>query len=127
MTSLPVRRLTHNYTPPLSLVRRGLFDRDDGAALVRRDAGGRRVDDADHAGRQRGFVSRLFDGFVGRRGRADLGPAASEDAARGGDVSFGLLLPRRQKAAGGGGVRFVLLFLAADVRGKKEKEARQCD
>ena len=88
-----------------------MFDRDDGAELVRCDAGGRCVDDADHAGRQRGLVSRLFGGFVGHhgRGRAKLGPPAAEDAAR------------------GGGVRFVLLFLAADVRGKKEKEARQCD
>ena len=77
-----------------------VFDRDDCAELVRRDACGRRVDDA---GRQRGLVSRLFGG----RDRADLGPAAAEDAAR------------------GGGVRFVLLFLAADVcAGASEKNKK---
>ena len=66
----------------VSLVRRGVvFDRDDCAELSRRDAGGRRIDDADPAGRERGR-------FLGRRGRdrADLGPAAAEDAARGGCV-----------------------------------------
>ena len=82
-----------------------VFDRDDCAELVRRDACGRRVDDADHAGRVHGrFV-------VGRRGRdrdrADLGPAAAEDAAR------------------GGGVRFVLLFLAADVRSGASKKDKK--
>ena len=84
------------------MTRRGLFDRDDGAELVRRDARGRRVDDADHAGRQRGR-------FLGRRGRdrADLGPAAAEDAAR------------------GGGVRFVLLFLAADVQAGASKKDKK--
>ena len=57
-----------------------VFDRDDCTELVRRDARGRRVDDADHAGRQRGLVSRLFGGFVGHhgRGRAKLGPEQQE-------------------------------------------------
>ena len=79
-----------------------VFDRDDCAELVRRDACGRRVDDADHAGRQHGR-------FVGRRGRdrAKLGPAAAEDAAR------------------GGGVSFVLLFLAADVRAGASKKNKK--
>ena len=72
----------------LSLTRRGFFDRDDCAELVRRNACGRRIDDAGHAGRQRGR-------FLGRRGRdrADLGPAAAEDAARGGGVRFVRVLP----------------------------------
>ena len=65
-----------------------MFDRDDCAELVRRNACGRRIDDAGHAGRQRGR-------FLGRRGRdrADLGPAAAEDAARGGGVRFVRVLP----------------------------------
>ena len=57
-----------------------VFDRDDCAELVRRDACGRRVDDADHAGRQRGLVSRLFGGFVGRL------PQACESATRAASV-----------------------------------------
>ena len=71
-----------------------VFDRDDCAELVRRDACGRRVDDADRAGRERGR-------FLGRRGRdrADLGPAAAEDAARGGGVRFVLLLPTADACA----------------------------
>ena len=68
----------------IDLVCRGVvFDRDDCTELVRRNACGRRIDDADPAGRQRGLVSRLFGGFVGRV------PQTCESATRAASVPAG--------------------------------------
>ena len=56
------------------MIRRGLFDRDDRAELVRRDAGDRRVDFADYSGRQRGrFLGAAVVGLARHEeGREDL-------------------------------------------------------